>query len=357
MFAQKSRIAAGIVLASILAIAGPGVGLAAKKPAKPQPQRAHAAAPKLPVVMGTQQFSGDQAQLGQTYTLGKVNPINIAINSVAYSVNRISIGPHHYLPTSAEKLLVIQLKFQNPQRTERLVRFDTANFTAVDDKDTNREGAGMIGVPETQDTLSIRLKPGQVKNAYTYIVVPADAVIPKLVVKSPDDKVLRYDLHGKVAPLVGPAADPQDATGATALSVVPVALNMPAQIGNRSGPAWDVTVESVAYVDGKLGDISPAKGSRLFVMTAMATNRNPGTWTFRFDTLRPCVKTTDEEAIDAKSVLLHATANRTVDYKLAMGASGHFRMYFQVPSDAKLKTLDIRTRDDDRAAVIDISGV
>ena len=101
MLAQHSRTAIGIALVSTVMLGAAGRGLAARKPARPQP--------KQPIVQGTQQLSGDQAQIGQTYTLGKENPINVAVTSVAYSVNRIRIGSSHYFPRAAEKLMVIQL--------------------------------------------------------------------------------------------------------------------------------------------------------------------------------------------------------------------------------------------------------
>lgn len=336
------------------------LALAAKAPAKPAPKKPAAkkpAAPARPPVLGTQQLKGDQAQIGVTYTLGKDDPINITVTGVRYSADRITIGQHRYVPKAAEKLMVIDLVFHNPQKQERLVRYDAVMLTAIDSKDVNHEGAAELGVPETNESLSVLLKPGQKRTAFTYVVVPAAHSIPKLIIKSHDDLVLRYDLRGKIKPLAPPFKDPKDTSGTIALETVPAALNAPFQIGYADDTTWDLEIEKVAFVEGALGEWEPDEENRLLVMTAKVTNQNAQKWLFRYDSVLPTVVTTDDERIDATMEMLHATANRSIGHNLEKGASGRFRMFFQMPKDAKVKTLLIRQQEESRTYAIDISSV
>lgn len=349
---QHKLISAALLLPACLALGAALPAMAAKKPAAKKP------APKRRPVKGTTQFKGDQAQLGQMYTLGKEEPINIAVNSVRYSAERIRIGENCYVPKANEKLLVIDFMLQNPNKTETLARFDTVHFFAVDSKDVNRENPQQIGVPETQEDLNMNLKPGQKRTAYAYIVVPADASIPKLVVKSPDDLVLRYDLHGKIKGLQAPYADPKDTTGATALAEVPSALNTPMQLGGGDeGSVCDLVVQKVAYANGALGEFEPDEGKRLLVLTARVTNPMPQKLLYRFDSLNPVVVTTDDERIEVTHEMLALSGNRSIEHNLEKGTGAGFRMFFQVPKDAKVKTLLVREQEEDRVYAIDISDV
>lgn len=348
-----------VVLATVVA----GVAMSAPHPAsaakaKPKPAAKKPAPPaKQPPVLGTQQLKGDQAQLGVTYTLGKEDPINIAVSAMRYSVERISIGEHRYVPKADEKLLVIDFLFHNPQKQERLVRFDTVSFTAIDSKNANQEGARLVGVPGSNEDLSISLKPGQKKTAFTYVVVPAALSVPKLVIKSPDDLVLRYDLRGKIKPLAAPFADPKVPGGVGALETVPVALNTTCQLGLADEFTWDILVESVAFVEGTLGEHELEEGTRLLVVTAKATNQSADTNLLRSDTLWLTAVTADGERFDAVQEMLHPTSNRSIEYNLQKGGTGRFRRFFQVPKDAKIKALQVRQGEGARIYETDISGV
>lgn len=356
--AHTRNLASGAALLAILVLLAAGAqapalaGSAAKRPA------ARKAAPKRPPVRGTTQFSGDQARLGQTYTLGKEWPMNIAVNSLRYSVERLAIGERVYVPKADEKLLIIEYKFHNPVKREQLVRSDSVRFFAVDAKDQNRNYAGIVGDLKTREPVGISLKPGQATFLFTYIVVPADLGIPKLVIQSRDNLVLRYDVRGKIKGLQAPFADPKDTTGAAALATVPAQLNTPLQIGCATEYTWDVSVEQVAFVEGALGTVAkPEKDKRLLVMTAQVTNCNPRPSLLRGDTLNPVVITEDGEQIGRGYAMLAASGDRTIGPTLDKAGSVRMRQYFQVPKDAKLKTLLLRLNPEGRAYAFDISNV
>ena len=97
-------------------------------------------------MLGTKQLDGEHEVLGEVYTLGKENPINVAVTAVRYRAERIAVGRNRYVPKADEKLLVIDFRFKNPVPREQYVRFDTVNFTAVDAKNENREYPQEIGV-------------------------------------------------------------------------------------------------------------------------------------------------------------------------------------------------------------------
>lgn len=177
---------------------------------------------------GVGQLPGGQGEFGVPYIIGGSEPLNFILKSAEYAINRVTIGEAIYAPGPDEKLLVLHFSIQNAQKEEAYVDWDTLRFTAIDEKNVNREYPRSVGLEETRDPLQITLKPVQKIDCYTVISVPAKGCVPKLMVLPPNDSpVLRYDLKDKVKKLSEPFVDPSDPTGLSALT------NISGQIGNN----------------------------------------------------------------------------------------------------------------------------
>lgn len=289
---------------------------------------------------GTAQLPGDNGQVGQVYKLRTGNPVYFRLNSAEYTVAPVRIGKALVIPEVDEKLLVLHFSVQNPQQKEMLYRFDTLKFTAIDAMNVNREAKGLVGDEQTQDDLNIHLKPAQRIEAYTCIVVPAQGVVPKLMVRSPldnDGPVLRYDLREQVSPLPAPIADPADPSGATALQVVPAQFNTPYPLRY-----FETKVEKYETVTTALDAAAPKNSDSYFVVTLSCKNQAANEMTLRSDTLTPTLTDADGQQLKLGHQLLGATANTAFNQRVANGAEVRVRFYFTVPRDVKPKALRIR---------------
>ena len=81
-----------------------------KKPASTQVKPK----PENKATKGTVQLAGDNGKLNTTYTLGKVDPINITVTDVRFSVVREIVGKDVLAPAKDEKLMVVDFTVHNP---------------------------------------------------------------------------------------------------------------------------------------------------------------------------------------------------------------------------------------------------
>ena len=316
---------------------------------KPSPAKKPAATKR--VVRGTTQLKGDQARFGLEYTLGQAYPMNVMLKSAEYTVTPLKIGDTLYIPASGQKLLVLHYTLHNPRPQESLVRFDTFQFTVVDAGNANQEFVGDVGAEATRQTLDMNLKPGQKIDAYTGVMLPAKGEAPKLIVKSPDNLVLRYDLKGKAKPLAAPFADPADKAGATALEKVPAVMGTFYPAGNI-----ELKLDGAAFQEEKIGDEDLSEGNRFFVIAITARNVAPSKQMLRFDTFALTLRDADGANVEWNQSLLQASRNNPIDMELDPGQEIRGRFFFQVPKDLALKDLSIREGSEGRAFVYDVSG-
>jgi hypothetical protein len=328
-------------------------GLSGAYAAKPKPKtNAH-------VVLGTTQLEGEAGVMGKTYTLGQANPWNITLNRAEYTTARLSIGDRYWLPKADQKLLVLHYTVHNPEKAEKLMRFDTLQITAVDAKDTNWESIREIGAEGSGERVQARLKPAQKMNVFTAILVPAAGPMPKIIFKSGDQKVVRYYpnqiVKGKnvcpVAPLGAPFADPSDATGLTALARVPAALGTYYPMGDT-----DVKVDGFAFTDQPVNGKKPGKGEHFLIVTLAAKNAIPRTPMLRFDTYQAKTVDTDGVSVAWHGDLLALSRDAKISMSLDPGQEISFRMYFSVAKEAPLRTFAV-FRNDTRTYEYDLSGV
>jgi hypothetical protein len=307
-----------------------------------------------PDVQGTAQQAGGEGVIGKTYSLGKpTNALNFTLTSLEYSLLPVTIDNYVYAPKAKEKLLVLRYSVQNPQKTELGVAWDAFKFTAVDAKDVNLVFNNYVARDGTTAVYSARLKPAQKISLLAAFAVPAAGAIPKLIVERNDGSpVVRFDLRGKVKPLVAPFADPSDSSGASALTEVP------AQIGTfYPGMSLGVKLEGAGFSQDKMDGKAPDVGKRYLIATftiknLLGSSANPVRFdygNFKFE-LRDAGG--DKQVFNG--YLIKAARDERANGSLNSGEEYRFRVYFALPSDLGAKELAV-SEGESRTYAFDVS--
>ncbi|GAB4455980.1 MAG: hypothetical protein OHK0029_13080 [Armatimonadaceae bacterium] len=363
---QKSLLWSGAVVGASALLASPGWAQATKK-AKPAAKPPVKAAPKpapakpaanRPVVLGTQQLPGDFGKFGTTYTIGTREPVNFTLNRAEYSVTPLSFDNNTYVPKADQKLLVLHYTIHNPNPQELSFDWSALRFTAVDSQDTNHDYIQAVAREGQNQPLSIRLKPAQKLEVYSAILVPAEGVVPKLIVqRERTAPVIRYDLREKVAALPEPIADTADPTGATARKDVPAVAATWYALG-----AFDARLEKVEYVAGPLVRREAGKGNRFVTTTFTIRNRTARRERYYWSDFLGEVRDADGEKIPYTQAILKVTRDEAAQGELEPGEEIRIRFFFPVPEGVAAKTLrlsegriiDVRQA---RAFLFDLSQV
>lgn len=312
------------------AVKKPAAAAGAKKPAA-----APAKKPSGPIVLGTTQLPGDFGQLGQTYTIGKSDPINFTLKSAEYSVVPLTVGLNTWVPKADQKLLVLRYTVHNPNPKVTNYGWHSLQFTAVDSKDTNHEYIQAVTREGLKEPLFIDLKPAQKVDVVAAIMVPAEGVVPKLIVqRERNAPVIRYDLRGKAQPLPAPMADPADTTGATALAEVPATFGTYYTTG-----AFDVKLDEVAYTAGPLIKREAGDGKRFMTATFTIKNRLTKPVGYYWSDFLPQLKDADGEKVLYTQAILKASRDETTQGELAPGEEARIRFFFPLPENVTGKTL------------------
>lgn len=321
----------------------------AKKPAaKPAPKAAKPA--PQPAVISSVQLKGDQAQFDQEYSLGKEEPVNVIVRSAEYSISRVVNGTQVYYPAANEKLLVLRLTLRNPLPHERLMRWDSLKFTAIDAANTNHDGDQVI-IRDGQG-LEMMVKPAQKVDVFTVIKIPAKGEIPKVMIKSSDDLVLRYDMKGKIKKLEAPFADSSDPSGTTALAVVPSKLGVACDLGE-----YDFQLDSFEYTTEPPKETELGEGKHYLLVRGVLKNACPTEKFTRYDGFEPTVTTADGDDIAFEKLMELGGRHEWVDLTMKPGQEIKVRIYFEMGNDVKPKTFTMKMPDNSRAYAWDVSGV
>lgn len=331
-----------LVLSIAVAVAAPGAfaqtGSSAKKtPAhKPAGAAAPAATPKKAIVLGTTQLPGDFGQLGQTYTIGKDSPINFTLTRAEYTTTRFNCDSNTWTPGNEEKLLVLHFTAHNPLPREQRLSWDTFKFTAVDKQDKNHEYIQALTREGTPEAVELVLKPAQKLEVQTAIMVPAEGVVPKLIVQREESApVVRYDLRGKAQPLAAPLADPADPSGATVRKDIPATTGVYYPYG-----IFDARVESFASVtQSKLGNETLEEGERFLVATLALRNATTREQNYGWNTIAPELRLADGEKVEYNQAMLRPSRDDYADSSLKPGEEARVRIFFKIPSGTTPKTL------------------
>ncbi len=320
--------------------------------AKAKPKKAKKPAAKVThYVKGTTQLSGENAQFGVTYTLGKAYPFNITIKSAEYTVEPVQVGDRYFVANAKEKLLILHMIYHNPVKTERFVRWDSFGYTVVDANDQNHDGLEGLGAENDKTSVGMSLKPAQKKEVYGVMLVPSVGEMPKLMIKSSDNLVLRYDIKGKVKPLPAPYADPADTTGATALE----------KITAVQGTYYPIEklyfrLDSLENSDATtFGNMKLAKNDKYMVAKITLKNSGPSKQFFRWDSFDRKLIDTDGIPVGKCVNVFRATSDASFAGDLEPGQELSLRYAFSLPKDTTLKAFTVK-RGDGRTFEFDISG-
>lgn len=324
-----------------------------KKPARPAAKKPPAARPAGgPVVLGTKQMPGDFGKIGTTYTIGTVTPLNFTLKSAEYSVVPINLGGSGYVPTPDEKFLILRYTVQNPKNREVGYSWTGLGFTAVDAKDVSHEGVGGISREGDAAKLDVYLKPAQKIDVWTALRVPADVVVPKLIVdRGQGGSVIRYDLRGKVKPLPAPYADTADTSGAMAMKTITGVVGAYHPLG-----FYDAKLESVSYVSGPVAGSSPGDGKRFVSAVFTIRNRSEMVRGYSWTGFDSFVRDADGEKADAESKMLKGSRDETADGMLKPGEEARIRFLYILPQNVEAKTLSIAEPNRGRPVLFEVAG-
>jgi hypothetical protein len=242
---------------------------------------------------GTAPMPGGLGLFGQTYKIDKEGtPMNFTVLSANYAVGTYNINASHAQNINADqKLLVIHYSIENPNTTDLYVT-SWPLFQAVDTKDVTTDDSGESRSVQDKTSLEKTLKPGQaIDDIVTYIIVPADTYIPKLILKyapvGKDYKVIRYMMGTKnnmINALPTQFADPSDKSGSLALPQIPATVGTTYATG-----LCDMSVDSTSLAPGPFGTTTAEDGKQFLVAKITDTNKAWAQFYFKWS-LQGCIE-------------------------------------------------------------------
>lgn len=274
----------------------------------------------------------DDCQIGQKYRVGNENPVNLTVNRMEYTVNRVKAGNAYSRPAADEKFLVLHYTIQNPQKEDINVGRVSIDWKATDINEVNKNQENVC-VEETGRILDQSLSPGQSINCYTYFLMPADGPSVLLTGASHDDMktIARYRLNGKVEPLSELYRNTQDPSGATPLSSVSAELGTVMQVGD-----YDMKVEKVETITQPMLDWEQQKDT--VYMLATIECKSFAEQAFSVPVNNIVLEDTDGQTYDRLGIL-SASSIREIDPKPEPGTTIKFRLAFRVPKGVRIKDM------------------
>jgi hypothetical protein len=302
----------------------------------------YAAKVKKPTVLGTTQMSGFEGKIGKTFTVGTRNPINITLLSAEYSVDVLKIGARTFFPRTNEKFVIIRYKLQNPQNKIRYTNGAQLSIGAVDSNDTSIEFNQIAGIVSSKNKFAMLLRPAQKIEVFSFAVVPADASIPKIIIKNADGPVFRYYINKDIKPLSAPFADPSDPTGAKALTQVPAKLGETYPLSQ-----YKVKVNKILKADAATVLAKTPRGKVAYIAEVEVKNDAAKRLYFADQTFRSNL--IDENGAKVRNTgLFNASLSDKFSEFLEPGQTMKLNMLFVTSPDFKWKTFSNRIGDDGR---------
>ncbi len=293
--------------------------------------------PAGPIVLGTQQLPGDFGQPGTTYTIGRIEPLNVTLKSAAYTIEPFVAGGNAWVPKADEKLLLLRFTVHNPNPKEFFLSASSLKLTGVDKTDTNRVALPAMVREGLMEPLNLALKPAQKLDVVLAILVPAAGVVPKLIVeREPGAPVIRYDLRGKVVSLPASMADESDPSGASVKKSVPAQPGTFYPLG-----VFDTRLDSVGAVEGKLLGRDPGAGKYWFTSIFTIKNRTATNQRYVWSDFVPELRDTDGEKPRWTQAILKATRDEQAWGELMPGEEARIRLFFALPKNVAGKTLTL----------------
>lgn len=309
------------------------------------------ARPTVAGAVGAEQMEGQWAEMGRAYTINRDDPLNFTLISAEFTVTRVNVGDESVVPQGDEKLLMLHMMVQNPQERERRLYWADLELTAVDVMNVNREWSQELGIESTGEPVDMDLKPAQKVDLYTAVVVPAKGPVPKLIVKSGEGGVLRYDLRAKVTPLEEPFRDPEDESGVSARERV-----MPKMYEREYHPMglFDVRYgDRVRFLAGPYA--SAPEGMAYMGIGLMIRNGSGDEQWLHSDLLCAELRALDGRKVDWECELV-SEEWEAVDVDFGPGEETGIFAMFRLPVGTPLGSFEIREGEQGRAYVFDLAG-
>jgi len=309
------------------------------------------------IVLGTTQMPGDFGKIGQTYTMGKYEPVNFTLKSAEYSIGFFGVEPNRWVPSANQKLLILHYTIHNPLPKEQTYDWSYMHFTAVDSKDKNADAIQAVAREGTTENGRITLKPAQKAEVMSAIIVPAEGVIPKLIVeREKGQPVVRYDLRGKVTPLPPHCADPSDVSGATVRREIDAKQGTFYLLGGI-----EARLDSVTYSKEPIADFELPAGKQNVIAVFTIKSTPKRSENYAWSTFDAVLRDADGEKTPYNQWLLKGSRNERAEGKLEPGEEVRVRFFFPIPEKVTGKALLLKEGNyvgiaDARVFAFDLAG-
>ena len=303
-----------------------------------------------PATQGTTQLAGDVGEIGKTYTLalGLPDALNFTLTKLEYSAGHFVLEDEDLI-TRDNKFLILYATVQNPQKSGEV----GANKVSLSGVDSNNKT--IIPVQnwfdlKTRKATYIGLKPGQKLEIFTYIPLDNGASLPKLIVNNVN-KVIRFDLTGKIKGLDSVLADPK--TPNIALETLNGTLGEA-----YPGYHFDFTIDGFAYSDSSTGGVAVPDGGRLLVVNFTIKGTGPKKVGFGGYNMVSTLSDTDHQIINLEALLL-ASRDAEFNTTLSAGQSSSGRFIYALANAQNAATVDFRFGDNggSRTVRFDLSSL
>lgn len=264
-------------------------------------------------------LAGSPGVIGTPARLGKYQ---FTLTGASFAT-RIGHSTDTVIAEKGKKFLVLNFSVQNPGKDNLPFVWDSIRFTVVSADNVNHENAETVMNPETMARIDLELKPAQKVPAMTWVEVPAADPIPKLMAISGDAPALRFDLKGKVKKFTGRFADPN---AVTVLDAGSVTTGEKVELGH-----FDFTVEKVEEVMQAVGDVEPAEGQKLIVVTIAYSNPHRVPHNLDWSSYALEMKDLNNEVIEYRETLYRAVGDAQLSGDVKPGETVRGRLLFAAP--------------------------
>ena len=238
---------------------------------------------------------------------------------------------------------------QNPQKSGEI----TASKVRLSGVDSNNKTVNMADNwfdLKTREATYAGLKPGQKLEIFTYIPLENAPSLPKLIVVN-GDKVIRYDLTGKIAPLIAPIADPGNPSAALEILKGVTGAFYP-------GYLCDLRLDGVTLSSQPVGGVGVPDGGQLLIVHFGIKASGPKAVALGGYNVTAELRDADNQQIASQATLL---ASRDADFavNLEPDQNGAGRFVFALEKGQKAASVRIQFGDSggSRPVQFDLSGL
>ncbi|HLJ56556.1 MAG TPA: DUF4352 domain-containing protein, partial [Chthonomonadaceae bacterium] len=324
-----------------------------KKPAKPNQD----------VTKGQGQVQGGDGVFGRVYTLN--SGWNFAVLKACYTVDPFN-SYNTIIAKPDEKLLVLTVAIKNATPAD--LYFGGEEWQAVGEEGHDYPSGDYRLASLGNQGANVTLKPGQGAGQMpdkdemaVAFSIPGKARITKLILKQgrkfvPGEEVVRYYIAelatksrdgqdgnpmNKIAPLPDFVRDPADKTGAVALPEPPIKIGFAAPTGYYAASLDSIALSTTEKCKGQ----APEEGKQFAILTFTVKNiwsKEVGLFDFVSNEEMQLRDADGEKySVFDGSGARKAKRDEAVadDFTMKPGESYTFRIFYQIPKDAKPKSI------------------